>query len=290
MLINYFEYYIMTLEVINIWRYAMEKEILSMEEAAELFNVSIKTFIKLLKEEKVPARKIGREWRFSRRALIDWLSSGDSQAYSSSESDTKEFFNRIAPDWEDLRKGYYDESVVNRLVGMELFKTNMTILDLGAGNGYLSRAVAGHVGKVIAVDISSEMLRELRKKADMEGISNIEAVESDGCDMPLEDSCIDVVCSNMYLHHIEDPEVAIKEMHRVLKPGGAVFLADLKEHSDKELKEKMYDVWQGFDTGDITEWFRKCGFKKIVFHNMSDKKGSRNKTENPLFIMTAIKE
>ena len=66
----------------------MEKEILTMEEAAERFSVSIKTFIKLLKEEKVPGRKIGREWRFSRKALIDWLSSGDSQVYSSSEGDT----------------------------------------------------------------------------------------------------------------------------------------------------------------------------------------------------------
>ncbi|NLO40177.1 MAG: helix-turn-helix domain-containing protein, partial [Ruminiclostridium sp.] len=37
-----------------------------MEEAAELFGVSIKTFIKLLREENVPARKIGREWRFSK--------------------------------------------------------------------------------------------------------------------------------------------------------------------------------------------------------------------------------
>ena len=54
----------------------VDKEILNMEEAAELFNVSVKTFIKLLKEEKVPGRKIGREWRFSRSALVNWLSSG----------------------------------------------------------------------------------------------------------------------------------------------------------------------------------------------------------------------
>jgi len=267
----------------------MEKEILNMEEAAELFSVSIKTFIKLLKEEKVPARKIGREWRFSRKALVDWLSSGDSQVYSSSESDARDFFNRIAPDWEDLRKGYYDESVVNRLIEMDLLKSDMTVLDLGAGDGYLSRAAAGYARKVIAVDISGEMLRELRKKADMEGIPNIETVESDGCGMPLEDSCIDVVCSNMFLHHIEDPERAVKEMYRVLKPDGVVFLADLKEHSDREFKDKMHDVWQGFDTDDISEWFRKCGFRKIGYDNMSDRKGDRNKTEGHIFIMNAVK-
>lgn len=82
----------------------MDKEILNMEEAAELFGVSIKTFIKLLKEESVPGRKIGREWRFGRKALIDWLSLGDSKFYSGSEVETKEFFNEVAEKWEELRK------------------------------------------------------------------------------------------------------------------------------------------------------------------------------------------
>ena len=268
----------------------MDKEILNMEEAAELFNVSVKTFIKLLKEEKVPARKIGREWRFSRKALVEWLSSGDSQIYSSSESEAKEFFNRIAPEWEDLRRGYYDESVINRLNDMKLLKENMTVLDLGAGDGYLSRAVAGAVKKVVAVDISGEMLRALAKKAGDVGISNIETLEGDGCDMPVLNSSIDLLCANMYLHHIEEPELAIKEMKRVLKPGGKVFLADLKEHSNSELKERMHDVWLGFPPEDVVEWFRKCGFRDIQLDSFQGtKKGAKNKNEENIFIMTAVK-
>lgn len=268
----------------------MEKEILNMEEAAELFNVSVKTFIKLLKEEKVPARKIGREWRFSRKALVDWLSSGDSQLYSSSESETREFFNRVAPEWEDIRRGYYDESVKNKLVGMKLLQNTMTVMDLGAGNGYISRAVAGYARKVLAVDISGEMLKELRKRATDEGIANIETLESDGCDVPVEDSSVDVVCANMYLHHIEDPELAVKEMKRMLKPRGVVFLADFKEHSDRELKEKMHDVWQGFAPEDVMEWFRKSGFKSInIINPADDKKTARNKAEDSIFIITAVK-
>ena len=256
----------------------MDKEILNMEEAAELFSVSVKTFIKLLKEEKVPARKIGREWRFSRQALVEWLSSGDSQTYSSSESETREFFNRVAPEWEDIRRGYYDESVKNKLIEMKLLQSGMTVMDLGAGDGYLSRAVARYVRKVVAVDISGEMLRELVKKAGAEGISNIETLESDGCDVPVDSSSIDIVCANMYLHHIEDPEQAIKEIKRVLKPKGKVFLADFKEHSNKELKEKMHDVWQGFATDEIKEWFGKAGFKAINMESLPN-----------IFIMTAVK-
>ena len=58
-----------------------EREILNVEEAAALLGVSVKTFNKVLHTEDVPARKIGREWKFSRRALIDWVGSGKSRDF-----------------------------------------------------------------------------------------------------------------------------------------------------------------------------------------------------------------
>lgn len=267
-----------------------EKEILNMEEAAELFNVSVKTFIKLLKEEKVPARKIGREWRFSREALIGWLSSGDSQTYSGSESDVKDFFNSVASEWEVMSRGYYDESVRNKLISLSLLKDDMTVVDLGAGNGYLSRAVAGFVQKVMAVDISAEMLGQLRKKAREEGLTNIETIEGDGCDMPVADSAVDLVCANMYLHHIEDIEPAVKEMFRVLKTGGNVFLADLAEHSNTELKERMHDVWQGFKTAELKKIFESSGFLNVKVQMVQEDGRKAGSGQPKMFVLTAVKE
>lgn len=55
-----------------------DPEILNLEEAAALLGVSVKTFNKVLHSQSIPARKIGREWKFSRRALIDWVGSGKS--------------------------------------------------------------------------------------------------------------------------------------------------------------------------------------------------------------------
>lgn len=64
------------------------REILNIEEAAELLGVSLKTFNKVLHSEDVPARKIGREWKFSRRALIEWVGSGRaSQFYREDRED-----------------------------------------------------------------------------------------------------------------------------------------------------------------------------------------------------------
>lgn len=57
------------------------RDILNIDEAAELLGVSVKTFNKVLHAENIPARKIGREWKFSRQALIDWVGSGRSQDF-----------------------------------------------------------------------------------------------------------------------------------------------------------------------------------------------------------------
>jgi excisionase family DNA binding protein len=270
----------------------VDKEILNMEEAAELFNVSIKTFIKLLKEEKVPGRKIGREWRFSRKSLIDWLSSGDSQAYSDSEGETKEFFNQVAPEWETLSKNYYDESIKTKLLELNILKPQMTLMDLGAGNGYIARHAAAAVKKVVAVDISGEMLKELQNKARAEGIHNIETIESDGCDVPLSDSSIDVISASMYLHHIEDPRAAFKEISRLLKPGGTVFIADYQEHFNEELKTRMHDLWPGFKLESIRNWVDAAQFKNVRIMDIKPK-GARSspeqKSSQKIFILVANK-
>ncbi len=63
------------------------RDILDIDEAAELLGVSVKTFNKVLHHENIPARKIGREWKFSRAALIAWVGAGRSQDFYSPEGD-----------------------------------------------------------------------------------------------------------------------------------------------------------------------------------------------------------
>jgi len=58
-----------------------DHEILNIEEAAQLLGVSVKTFNKVLHSENIPARKIGREWKFSRGALIQWVGEGRSMDF-----------------------------------------------------------------------------------------------------------------------------------------------------------------------------------------------------------------
>lgn len=66
------------------------RDILNIDEAAELLGVSVKTFNKVLHAENIPARKIGREWKFSRRALIEWVGNGRSSQFYREEREDEE--------------------------------------------------------------------------------------------------------------------------------------------------------------------------------------------------------
>jgi len=57
------------------------RDILNIDEAAALLGVSVKTFNKVLHTQSIPARKVGREWKFSRQALIAWVGSGKSEQF-----------------------------------------------------------------------------------------------------------------------------------------------------------------------------------------------------------------
>lgn len=263
----------------------MDKEILNMDEAAELFGVSIKTFIKLLREEDVPARKIGREWRFSKKALIDWLSKGSSRMYSSSEQEARQFFENIADKWEEISAGLYDHSIINKLIDSNLLNKDMTVLDYGSGDGFISRGIASYVGKIIAMDMSGSMLDELDRKAKQQGITNILTVECEESEVPLRDARVDLVCASMILHHIEMPDEIIKEFCRVLRPEGVLFVAELLPHNDEEFQKSMHDCHRGINPVNLEQWLLEAGFRNIDIEKLP----GAGKDRKDIFVLTAVK-
>ncbi|MDR3644352.1 MAG: helix-turn-helix domain-containing protein [Clostridia bacterium] len=94
----------------------MDESILNVEQAMDFLGISEKTLIKLLREEHLPARKIGREWRFSKTALTQWLSGGDSLNYinrtdyyrvsEDEQGKTSDLFESIRSKMELLKKDH----------------------------------------------------------------------------------------------------------------------------------------------------------------------------------------
>jgi len=103
----------------------MDDSILNVQQAVDFLGISEKTLIKLLREEHLPARKIGREWRFNKTALLDWLAGGDSLNYinrsdfyrvsADEEGKTAELLEDVCTKIELLKK----ENNLKRLLKLE---------------------------------------------------------------------------------------------------------------------------------------------------------------------------
>jgi len=101
------------------------------------------------------------------------------------------------------------------------------VLDVAAGTGHLSRAIAPSVKEVVAIDMTPEMLEEARKESEKHGLKNIVLTQGDAKHLPYQDGSFDMVVSRLSLHHFEKPEVQLKEMVRVCKAHHVVGIIDL---------------------------------------------------------------
>jgi ubiquinone/menaquinone biosynthesis C-methylase UbiE len=106
----------------------------------------------------------------------------------------------------------------------------MTVLEVGPGNGTYTVATArrvGEGGKVVTVDIEPKMIERVRRRAEAEGVTNIEARVADVYDLPFDDGTFDAVYMIAVIGEIPDPERAMKEFYRVLKPSGSLAFGEL---------------------------------------------------------------
>lgn len=245
-----------------------EKEVLSLEEASQLFQVSSKTFLKLLREETIPARKIGREWRFSRTALLNWIAQGLSRDYVSVEEESKAYFAQVAPDYDELRKNCYAGALRDMLISRFPPSSGSVVADIGTGTGYLAKKLAEYARTVNAIDSSPDMLKVACQGLTQAEQRKIKLIEGDAHDLPLGDESQDLVYANLLIHHLLEPALAIKEMYRILKPGGRVIITDIDRHNHKWTKAEKSDLWPGVDRSDLQLWLEQAGFSELEISDL----------------------
>jgi ubiquinone/menaquinone biosynthesis C-methylase UbiE len=113
-----------------------------------------------------------------------------------------------------------------------------TVVDLGAGTGQFTVAVAPTVERVVAVDVSPVMLEPLRAKVAARGLDNVEVVQAGFLTYEHAGAPADLVYSRYALHHLPDlwKVVALRRMAAMLRPGGLL---------------RLLDIVFGFDPADV---------------------------------------
>lgn len=130
-----------------------------------------------------------------------------------------------------LSSSAYLQWVVERLN----LNRDLVVLDVAAGTGHLGRAIAPKVRRVIAVDMTPEMLEQGRREADKIRIDNISFEEGFAEKLRYPDNSFDMVVTRLSLHHFTDPKPAISEMVRVCSTGGQIGVMDMISPDDADL-------------------------------------------------------
>ena len=145
-----------------------------------------------------------------------------------------------------------------------------TVLDMGTGSGLLLPHLLERSERVIAVDSSATML-DLAKKAVGQQLERCDFRLGDLEHLPVADGEVESVMACMVLHHISRPADVLAEAYRALTPGGTVVIVDLNQHQDESLRERLADLWLGFEPTQVKRWLKKANFELVEWKTIVPK-------------------
>ena len=136
-----------------------------------------------------------------------------------------------------------------------------TVVDLGTGTGRLLSLLGRNARQVVGIDGAREMLEVARRRSEEAGAMEVEFRLGSLEHLPLGDGEADAMVANMVLHHVANPLEVLREVHRGLAPGGLFLLADYQAHERESHREKLGDLWLGFDRNELSGWLELAGFE-----------------------------
>ncbi len=185
------------------------------------------------------------------------------------------YFEQVAAARDSLRTASPGEAVRDAAISRAYLRPEMVVADVGSGSGFMAAGLAPLVAKVYAVDSSAAMLDACRRN--LAGFSNVELRLADRSALPFADGSLDAVFANMDLHRCPDPQAAVAEMVRVLKPGGRLValapalrsgasanLTDPDRREQAGMPGETADTWLESDRNALKGWLRAAGLVNVI--------------------------
>lgn len=170
----------------------------------------------------------------------------------------------------DSKRHDYFRYIQRQLVASAKIDSPATFLDLGCGTGWAVRYVATLLdgqGRFVGVDISRGMIEKARSNS--VGIPNVAFCEASADELPFDQDLFDIViCSNSF-HHYFRPVEALREVARVLKPNGRIYLLDATADDffirwiNETVKAREREHVNFYSTAEFVHMFNQAGLKHI---------------------------
>lgn len=172
------------------------------------------------------------------------------------------YFSRNASEWDELRRLHVSDAAVEAALLKLIGKTPIdALLDLGTGTGWILQLLSNYYRRAVGIDASRDMLSVARSNLDKAGIVKASVRHGDILNLPLEGQDFDLITIHQVLHFLDQPELAIAEAARVLRPGGRIIIVDLAPHKLDYLREDHAHIRLGFSHQVMAEWLDKVGLE-----------------------------
>lgn len=174
-------------------------------------------------------------------------------------------FDDAANQWDENPNHFKrSEAIASAIIETNIITPSMTALEFGAGTGILSNILKDRFNRIVLMDNSSGMIKMIEEKIERLGINNFKPVHFDLAHNDYHDESVDIVFSQMVMHHVEDIKGVFQKLYSLTNKSGYIAIADLYSE-DGSFHGDGFDGHLGFDPAELKVELKQVGYSNVQY-------------------------